>query len=491
MVVVNENIRSEVYEENNHYYEESLTVSDYWRILQKWKTFILAMVLIAVVLSSGIVLLKYPIKYVTESTIELNFKGIEKHTYPDESPFAQDQIIAPAILAKVVDTLKSVIDETQLNKLRDSIGIRAITPPEIQEKIAQAKKRNDAFEYSPNQFVVSFTTRRHEILGPQVRERILLAIVDEFRKDFEHKFSEEPLVVINFADNMIEKYDYVDVLETLSVKLSNILTFLDAKIQDAGFFRSARTGLSFIDIKNDVQLMESLELGNLEAIIKNGLLTKNKDTLINKYRHKIRSIDFAMRKKEGEAAVARDLLQAMQTAERYDVKTSSAPRNGETNIVIDSSLIKNLIKNDYYSMLLKTALQAEIDAKNLSVEKAFLEEEISHLNQNHFTPLQTEEKMRYVTQKLNFIKDNMASLSQKANELNAEYLKSDIIGVVKVVHYHRTFRQRAINVTLVMLLVAVLAFFLAFFIAIFTEHVRTTANHFPEDDHAINTTPGL
>ena len=276
------------------------------------------------------------------------------------------------------------------------------------------------------------------------------------------------MVVIEFPANFLANSDYIDTINTFKARVDSFINFLDAKIAKAGFLRSQKTGDSFIDIKNDLELLNNISISKTEAAIKTLKLTKNKDNLINLYRHKIRTIEVERKKKENEALVAKKLLKDMRQSERYEPSKGAVGKKGETNLVLDTSFIKDLIKEDSSSLLLKTALQAEVKAKNLEVDKKFLEEEIALLKEKE----KEKENIAFVVTDLKDIEGRIVALSKRANELNIEYLGKLVSNVVQVVRDPETSSVRSKSVIKIVLLATVVALFMAVFLAFFIEYIK-------------------
>jgi len=457
--------------ENNgrpEYYEDEIELIDYLRVLWKWKWVIALMVVICAGAAIGITMVKYPTKYATECIIALNFPGIEKHRNPDDTLFDKNQIITPAILSRAAASLQ----KEEALSLRGMIAIKAIMPPEVQAEIKKAEKRKESYAFFPNQFSLTLTTEQKDIFSEEENSRILLSIVDEYRTEFERKYGEEPLVAINFPDDFLANYDYGEVVDTFKTKIATFIKFLDSKVKKAGFFRSQKTGLSFIDIKSDAESLRNIELSKTEAIIGTLKLTKNKEDLINQYKYNIRKIEIRKRKKEKEAAVAHRMLKQMRQTGRYKLSKDASSEKG-TSLVLDSSFIENLIKNDYFSSLLKTALNAEVEAKNLEVDKEFLEKKIIILKGKKEG--KEKEKIACIQESLKAIQDKIRLLSQRANELNMEYLRRAVAGAVQVIKDPETFETRSGNLKKTALLAAVVGLFFAIFLAFFIEYIKTAS----------------
>jgi len=162
----------------------------------------------------------------------------------------------------------------------------------------------------------------------------------------------------------------------------------------------------------------------------------------------------------------------MRQTGRYKLSKDASSEKG-TSLVLDSSFIENLIKNDYFSSLLKTALNAEVEAKNLEVDKEFLEKKIIILKGKKEG--KEKEKIACIQESLKAIQDKIRLLSQRANELNMEYLRRAVAGAVQVIKDPETFETRSGNLKKTALLAAVVGLFFAIFLAFFIEYIKTAS----------------
>ena len=468
--MTNQESNQQQYPQNYPPYEDEINLIDYLRVIWKWKVFIVLIVILCAGAAMGITMVRYPANQITECVISLNFPGIEKHKNPDDTLFSKEQIITPAILTRATAFIQKKDKGFPEEDIRGMIGIKAVIPPGVQEKIEAAKKKKESYSFFPNQFSLTLIREQNGIFSIKERNQILLSIMNEYRKAFEKKYGEEPLVVIEFPANFLANSDYLDAISTFKARVDSFINFLDFKIAKAGFFRSQKTGDSFIDIKNDLELLNNISISKTEATIKTLKLTKNKDNLINLYRHKIRTIEVERKKKEKEALVAKKLLKDIRQPERYELSRGAVGKKVETRLVLDTSFIKDLIREDSSSLLLKTALQAEVKAKNLEVDKKFLKEEIAFLKEKKKE--KKKENIAFVVTDLKDIEGRIVALSKRANELNIEYLGKLVSNAVQVVRDPETSSVRSKSVKKIALLATVVALFMAVFLAFFIEYIK-------------------
>ncbi len=453
---------------------EEVELMDYLMVMWKRKTLIVVVTALFLVGAVEFGSIKYPIKHITEIVISLNFPGIEKHRYPDGTLFEPRQIIAPTILSRAGSLLKEKDDNFLTDNLRGAIQIQPVIPPEVEEKIEKAKKAQRSFEFFPNQFSLTLTTEKQMVIPAEERARVLYSIIDEYRKEFNRRYGQEALIAIDFPEDFVYTYDYIDIVAALKTRIDNAVKFLDAKIKTAGLFRSRQTGRSFIDIKDDIVLLKKTRLDKTESTINTLKLTKNKEMLINQYKYRIKKLDIEKQKKEAEALIARNLLQDVGQPLRVSKNQLHGSSRSAETFVIDSSFIEGLIKNNYYQTLVETALRAESEAKGLEIEKSFLEREIVELKEKGREKEKEKEKEqeKVLVAKLKNLQDELTALLEEANRLNEEYLKNIVSGAVQIVKQPQTFKIREGDVGKSALLAGVFGLMLSIFLAFSLEYIE-------------------
>jgi hypothetical protein len=343
----------------------------------------------------------------------------------------------------------------------------------IQKQSEDAEKDGEMFSFYPNRFNLILSTEGKDILLENKSTRLLPAIVGEYRKEFNRKYGEEPLIAIEFADTFLEEYDYTDITRIFRMRLDNLIDLLDSIIEQAGFFRSKDTNLTFADIRYNAQVLKEIELVKAEAIIRDTRLTKNRENLIRKYKNQIKEIDLKKSKKESEALVATRLLKQMRQSDRYELE--SIKGKGEASVVLDSSFIQNLRENDYYSFLLKTAMSAGVEAGNLEAEKKYFEQEIISLNKKSTVSDTNQKEKKYIEgteMALKKILNSIESLSKQTNELNREYLSKIIGEAIKIVRPPATKVIRSKNAVTTPVLAGIAGLLISVFLAFFIEYIR-------------------
>ncbi|HHO75230.1 MAG TPA: hypothetical protein ENN05_02235, partial [Deltaproteobacteria bacterium] len=142
-------------EKQDQYYEDEINLSEVFSVLWKRKLWIAALVVAALVLSY-IWAASHARSY-TQSLVQLNFSGIDKHTYPDGTPFEMHDLISTNIL----DVAAEAIEDAEHRKLflsnpRGFITVDPRIPVEVMEKIKAMEREKQTYDYLPNQFYISF-----------------------------------------------------------------------------------------------------------------------------------------------------------------------------------------------------------------------------------------------------------------------------------------------------------------------------------------------
>ena len=398
----------------------------YFKIIMKRKAFVIICIMLTCLLAFMFLILKYPFKHGTKIDISLNYSGIEKHENPDGTLFDVRQIVNSRILSIASNVIQDTDQETPIEDLMEMISIYPVIPPEL-------NKNNVINNYFPNMFSLIFTAEDEKIFTSMNRVGILFAIIDEYREDFNQKYGQIRIEANQIKYEEISKYDYIDIINIYNSVIDKYLDYLNDQIKNAGLYAYKNTRQSFDEIRNDFEVIKNIDLKNTEAIIKNHKITKNSKELVSRYKDRIRKIEIEQQKKEAEALIANNLLKDMRQYSNY---TFQGVKNSEKmadrmNLTFDVSNLDNLFKDDRQSILLETALKASVTAKNMKIDKQFLEDKILSLQEkkkegNKLYLAKTENSLKKIKDKINI-------LAQRTSGMGEEYLKRITDNAVTVI----------------------------------------------------------
>ena len=462
------------------HYEDEIELRDYLAVLWRRKGLIVGFVA-AVMVATGVwALLKArsSTKHVTETLVQLNFSGIEKHHNPDGTKFDMYDIIRPEILSAAVGVIE---DEEHRNRVRQKprgyIFVEPFVPEEIKEKIEGMKKQKKTYLYLPNQFRLKFMYPPEDPLSAIEGERVLTAIAEGYHEDFISKYVAQSLLPVRLMGGNHDGYDYEDVVDILSRRIELCIGFLDKRIEEAGYYRGPVSGRSFVDIKSSLEGIRDIELRSLGSVISMASLTKSRGLLIQRYQHMIEDSERRRTKKQRESVFAKNLLGDLWSKNSLSVRKAEGGSSSEPLIVLDSSILKRLSGEDSEAYLLKKTLEAGVEAEHLAVEGKYLKDKLAKLKDDRVAVKSGGERtdLNYVRDGLDLLSGRIGQLVKDANELNREYLEGMFSSSVQIIKEPYSFTESDFNARRIMALSLVVSFMVAIFLALFVEYISKPA----------------
>jgi hypothetical protein len=408
-------------------------------VLNKWKRMILIIVLIGVIFSYSYCLMNA--RSITGSLVQLNFSGIENHEYPDGKKFESNDLIAPDILISITKTIKDPELMIQFsNNPRGYLYVDPNIPVEVEEQAREMKKvQKKTMFYLPNQYYIRFA---QSIWGPfpsDVRKQLLYADINTFQNNFLNAYVKRPLLALDLPESILSQNDYIDAFQILNDRTNTYIGFLNTMVSTAGYYRSPRTGKTFIDIQTSMINLKSNELPGVESIIYYSSLSKQKDFLLAKTQFKIKQMEKQRQKKAMETAMANDLLKQVLEKDKRSTSQTLPSAGPNSQIVLDASALEKMNEKEYISMLVRRTLDAGVEAENLSVDKKYLEEYMSLAEKNSGNESESQVARQLVDSKLESIRKELLQLGKDTNELNQEYRESKYSNVIQTLIEPNTY----------------------------------------------------
>lgn len=398
-----------------------------------WKKKISMAIIFSISISFLLIYLndKYPIIYSTECELLLSFRGIEKQQNPDGTFFDLNQMISPSIISEVEKMLKPENVNLKFIDYRGLISTEAVIPNDVLEERKIAIEKGELFEYFPNRFILRITSKGKKLLSDDTRKGLLNYIVEAYKKEFFTIYGETPIVTISHPKKFLDTYDYIDIINLYEGEIDLFISKIDALMKDGAYYRSIKNGLSFSDIENEAKLIKRINIQRLSDLVNNRTVTKDKESLIDRYENKVKNINLEISKMVGEAEVSIDLLRELKN--NFYMRGNGKNSSGESdaNFILDSSIIESIQKKDYISILIKSALEAKVRAKKLEADKSFILDKINVLNRT--SEEKTDILKKELMTSLVAIQQKMEELSKKANKLHAEYQFSKINNSIRII----------------------------------------------------------
>jgi len=418
-------------------YEDEIELMDYILVVWKRKWIVIIVTMLFFLVGAVYTLLHNlfiaETKYITETVVQLNFQGIEKHINPDGSQFEKEQLITPQILSVTATSFPELNNNSNLMALRGMIDINSITPPEVLKKIKIARAEKGIYTFFPNTFSIVLTAT-DDIFSEKERNQIIYAILSNYKTEFVRKYGEEPLLLTNFPKDFLIINDHPAIARMLKEKINGNINWVNSKIKSAGFFRSKETGFSFHDIKFEANMIKD-NIVQLEKIILAFNLTKSREKLVELLTANIQDIEKLKQKKSARASLARELLGELKAPRAYNIssQTNLQRETSQPAVTFDQSFIEGLIKNNAYLFLMKEAMETGTVASNLAIDKEFLEKRITQIKKEGVQKIATYKTEQHIEKELENTIGRIIALSKRANTLNKEYLTATLHNIIQVI----------------------------------------------------------
>ena len=389
-------------------------------VLWERKWMIVGLVCISLLIATIYVLMKYPVVYTTSVDIRLEFPGIENHENPDGSRFEARQIISPRVFSLVRSSLGERVQGI------DDLNALVYLEPAFQnvnkKESSEEQAGNDKIVVPAKIFRLVFHTNDKTLASKGLGNELLLAIVDGYRKVFNAKYNELPLLSVTFNPDVLN-LEYAEITRTFNLRIQSFKLFLESKIEDAGFFRSKTTGRSFVDLKDDFDFLEVVEVANAESFIQQNFMTRNIDQYLSTLKNRSENLRVQAEKMESKANVAKELLNNIVALSAQ--ATPAMNRKDMPEVIIDNSIVDRSMNSRYFKKIIESALDAGVMAAEHRIDRQTLEMQIDELSKTSTSRESSdlaEKNQQILEKKLLEIHEKLKALAEEANDLNREYL---------------------------------------------------------------------
>jgi hypothetical protein len=268
-----------------------------------------------------------------------------------------------------------------------------------------------------------------------------------------------PLLTIRLSQDQSNNIDYIDSFEVLNNIANNYMGFLDKKIEVAGYFRSAKTGKSFVDLQTDLKNIIDIDLLGVDSIIYYYRLSKYKDFLLTKTQYRVKQMEKQREKKMMESEMANNLLKQVLEKDKSRSNTAMPVGTPNSQIVVDADTIEKLNQKEYLNLLIKRSLESGVESQNLEVDKKYLQEYIDLLQKTEGKEIDVVSAKDFVEKRLEIIRLELERIAKEANALNQEYMISRYSNVVMITeepHNYKLYDRNPIMVIMFSIFVGII-----------------------------------
>ncbi len=450
-----------------HLQYDEISLREMLEVIIKGKYIIAFMMILCIIIGSVGPFLVNPYVGKAKTIIALSFQGIEQGLNPDGTKFNIYDLNSPVVLQKALESLSFQNKKLTTDYMRNNLQIQPIIPDGISDKIEAMRKAGSDYIYYPNQYVLTYTIGKNEGLTQEQGRQILEAIVDAYYIFFIDIYSGTRVLESAMGSIDYDTYDYPEVSIVMRNQLSIMNSFLQQKSIEAGTFRAKSTGFIFGDIKNSIDVIDTVELSRMDSIIGANNLTKDKQKLIVKYEYAIKRLELNRSKKEDEAKIAKDMMDVFKREQNTLLLPSlSGGVEGQNGMIQAQESVS------YYDKLAEQSVQAAVNSKDSVHDMEYFTQEIERLR-NDIVPQDLKKKAEEDVAKLiDSIKTKLEtwiSITNRTLEEYLEYKYSNAIVKVSPVEV-----KTGINIKLNVAIGAVLGLMVGVFIAFFKEYWKNT-----------------
>ena len=278
------------FENQNYVEDDGISLIDLFLIVWRKKFLIIFLSFLGLVLGGATAFVMNNNNETLATIVEYQWDGINEGEYPNGARFEASNAFTVTVYLNAIE--EAGVELTS-NEVREQLTIRPIVPNNVLNAIQQAIENGEELTYFPTAFKYSINAGQLGISEAQA-STLLNALIDGFREDFEAKYIQQA-VVLNYALTNLNTYDYSEVARIYGTQLELIESAIERVLPEANTFISTELGLSFNDILVELDLVRTVDLNNMNALVNTFLLTKNIDRAITRleYDNEIKELELA------------------------------------------------------------------------------------------------------------------------------------------------------------------------------------------------------
>ncbi len=340
------------------------------------------------------------------TSISMQFNGVAKGMYPDNTRFSHLDLVDADILSSIFEYSGIPFDEQYTR----AFTVEPVVPANMIENLKKKRAAGEDYTYYPNEFVIKITPDLAEGLSKDmattVAENYQAAYTEFFKDRFTFPFLDLQSLVDNF--NYID-YDYPEYEIVLDNLFNVIVGYLRILEKDAPTF-TASNGMNFSGVREGIGLMRSIDLQRISSLVHTYSLTKDFDELIMKYEYTIRQYEL------NHAMDLRNL--EVRTALLGVVENNKATMmlQGLTGEAVGVSVV-----NKIYDSIATEVTRSEKSAANWTEQIIILKNRINELNGTRFTSVERIRSSKSVEVLSNELYEKIVTWVEMITEMSNEY----------------------------------------------------------------------
>ncbi len=327
--------------------------------------------------------------------------------------------------------ISGAISELGINQsidfVRSRLSITEIIPDDEITRKDALLERGEEYEYFPTKYVIDFTVGSS--FSEEYARRVLEAVIRNYIQYYGEKYVDLTITPDNVSSTASGAFDYLESVELVDSGLEDIINYLYQRRDAYPNFYCSSVGYSFANMLDLYSELRNLNIDKLYALIMDGRVTRDAETLTNKYQHRLETAQI-------ERQVYTDKLAGLQPIiDSYTVKSSEGQQTynydgvsteGNTNSVMtfvsgtDSSkqTTYDALMNDYVSYSVSLGLCDEEIKYCKHVLEVFSTEGNANLNTVDMQR-EVDRILSDVTEKSNSLYETLKVMVLEFNEYNS------------------------------------------------------------------------
>lgn len=213
-------------------------------------------------------------------SLTLTYSGSEKGLNPDGSVFNMSEIVSDEVIDSAVKKLnKDGIDITN-EELQEGLHVSSNIPDTALDSAKAAINANETYQNITNTFKISYSS--DNFLPDYSVLKVLTAVKESYEEYFE-KYHTEKTTILEYEKVDINDYDYIEVADVITRKLTSMKSYLNEKNSTDNTFVSETTGYSFSDLVEMLTNVSNLDLDSFKSTVKENNLSTDSTSLYNKF----------------------------------------------------------------------------------------------------------------------------------------------------------------------------------------------------------------
>jgi len=313
-----------------------------FRYLKRWLPLIVCFFIGMTLLASRVLAKKQT--YTASAVIEYANGDAKEGRAPDGSAIDVSEIASAGNMAKVMENLGLSPASYSLDTLCASIRVEPIIEEQAQNVQQALNEEGKEYTEQPTAYIVSCKLDASGSAG--FARDILSELLDVYFSDYSNKHINQEQVSNQTRDLIRTDYDYLEMVEQIDAQLTETVNTLHNRYQREQGFRSADTGYSFSELRDQFKLVLDVDVPRLYALILGSRVTKDRTVLLDKYQNRIAGYGLDGRSAQEDIGDIQRIIETYVEKMRQSGNTDIDIGNFESRHVLDRRLhlLLNLLR---------------------------------------------------------------------------------------------------------------------------------------------------